>query len=1046
MRWTLVFTLLATVAGCNGKQRTALVVEVDSNLAVPGELDKIDIAVTANGKTQHMPYSLVGGNTLPLRTALIETTDNTSTLDIVATGSLNGKPTVHEEAVVGFVEGQVMLLNLFLAAECRGDPCTDPTKTCTTGGVCVSKVRLPTGLTPFDTTKPPQDAAVGATRDAGVPDGAGATEVLPDTPIDRARDVPSDTVLADTMRADTLSGDGARDFAPDVRSRFDLAADAKAIGTGGITGAGGTTGMGGIPGAGGTTGMGGIPSAGGCAGAGAPGVGCAPPPVPCASPWGGSDIADGASVTAYQNSSVDCGGTCTSQTRTCANGVLSGAYASQSCSVTPTSGGWSTWADTSACVGGTKSQARSCNSPAPACGGAACAGSATQSVGCALALVPCTSPWGGSDIADGASVTAYQNSSVACGGTCTSQTRTCASGVLSGAYTRQTCSVTPTDGGWSAWADTSVCAASGMKTQQRACDSPAPACGGAACAGLATQSVGCTLPPVACASPWGGSAIADGASVTAYQNSSVACGGSCASQVRTCANGVLSGAFTNQSCSVTPTDGGWGAWADTSECIGGQKSQARSCNSPAPACGGAACAGAATQNVGCAPPPVPCTPPWGGSAIADGASVTAYQSSSVACGSSCTSQVRTCTSGVLSGAYTNQNCSVTPVNGGWSAWVDTSVCAGGKKNQQRTCNSPAPACGGAACAGSPTQIVDCTVACTSPWGGGDIADGGSITAYQSSSVACGSSCTSQIRTCTSGVLSGSYTSQSCSVTPVNGGWGAWVDTSSCISGQKSQQRSCDSPAPACGGAACAGASIQNVGCTVPCASPWGGSNIADGGSITAYQSSSVACGSSCTSQIRTCTSGVLSGSYTNQNCSVTPVNGGWSAWADTSSCTVACGGGTKSQGRSCNNPTPSCGGASCSGSTTQAVACNTQAPIYSYSTSKQCGSTYCQEVTSVTSTQTTIRITRLDNAQFGAWEFIAETYKSPSTHLLGNSSSCITHSGSYSYSYTIGTALLGLSLGQTASYFTRIFTGPSGNNCNTTPYDTGGTSIGWVCP
>jgi hypothetical protein len=51
---------------------------------------------------------------------------------------------------------------------------------------------------------------------------------------------------------------------------------------------------------------------------------------------------------------------------------------------------------------------------------------------------PCTLPWGGS-INHGQSVTAYQSSSVVCGGSCVSQTRTCSLGVLSGTFTRQAC-------------------------------------------------------------------------------------------------------------------------------------------------------------------------------------------------------------------------------------------------------------------------------------------------------------------------------------------------------------------------------------------------------------------------------------------------------------------------------------------------------------------------------------------------------------------------------------------------------------------------------
>ena len=51
------------------------------------------------------------------------------------------------------------------------------------------------------------------------------------------------------------------------------------------------------------------------------------------------------------------------------------------------------------------------------------------------------------------------------------------------------------------------------------------------------------------------------------------------------------------------------------------------------------------------------------------------------------------------------------------------------------------------------------------------------------------------------------------------------------------------------------------------------------------------------------------------------VNGGWSAW---SACSVACDGGTQS--RSCTNPSPSGGGASCVGTSIQS--CNTQACAY----------------------------------------------------------------------------------------------------------------------
>lgn len=52
-----------------------------------------------------------------------------------------------------------------------------------------------------------------------------------------------------------------------------------------------------------------------------------------------------------------------------------------------------------------------------------------------------------------------------------------------------------------------------------------------------------------------------------------------------------------------------------------------------------------------------------------------------------------------------------------------------------------------------------------------------------------------------------------------------------------------------------------------CTLPWGGT-IASGQSVTAYQSSSVTSPATCQSQTRTCTNGTLSGTYTNQTCTV----------------------------------------------------------------------------------------------------------------------------------------------------------------------------------
>lgn len=123
--------------------------------------------------------------------------------------------------------------------------------------------------------------------------------------------------------------------------------------------------------------------------------------------------------------------------------------------------------------------------------------------------------------------------------------------------------------------------------------------------------------------------------------------------------------------------------------------------------------------------------------------------------------------------------------------------------------------------------------CSAPWGG-TVAHGSGVYAYASSSVSCGSSCSSQYRTCNNGTLSGSYTQPSCSV----------------------------------------------QACTASCTAPWGGT-VSHGSSVTAYASSSVGeCSGSCASQTRTCNNGTLSGSYAASSCTVIP--GTWVLTYETS--------------------------------------------------------------------------------------------------------------------------------------------------------------------
>ncbi len=115
------------------------------------------------------------------------------------------------------------------------------------------------------------------------------------------------------------------------------------------------------------------------------------------------------------------------------------------------------------------------------------------------------------------------------------------------------------------------------------------------------------------------------------------------------------------------------------------------------------------------------------------------------------------------------DCIGNPVDGSWSVWNSwtgcSKSCGTGHKSRTRSCDSPAPANGGSGCSGNGTHIVSCL-------------------------------------------------QQDC---PINGGWSGWNSWSGCSKscgiGHRSRTRSCDSPAPASGGAECDGLRNQTETCS-----------------------------------------------------------------------------------------------------------------------------------------------------------------------------------------------------------------------------------------
>jgi hypothetical protein len=197
----VVLVVLLAALGCKARERTEIVVEVDSDLDVPSDLDKVLVQVDLErGKIQRLPFSLKDGTySLPIRVGLLTDESHVSDKITVTAAGLKGdqeEVQVGEQAMVSFLEGQSLLLRLYLARECRGDPCRGASgKTCTRGGQCVD-IQRPT-LPPFNPDEvAARDGSAVVPRDGAPAVDAAVAEVRGDAPLELG--APPDATGADT--------------------------------------------------------------------------------------------------------------------------------------------------------------------------------------------------------------------------------------------------------------------------------------------------------------------------------------------------------------------------------------------------------------------------------------------------------------------------------------------------------------------------------------------------------------------------------------------------------------------------------------------------------------------------------------------------------------------------------------------------------------------------------------------------------------------------------------------------------------------------------
>lgn len=506
--------------------------------------------------------------------------------------------------------------------------------------------------------------------------------------------------------------------------------------------------------------------------------------------FNGQTVLHNGSVTGFQNSTPAYGSSCVSQVRRCNDGVLSGSY-----------------------------QFGSCNVQGPA-----------------------SCLFNGQTIAHGANIEAYQNSSVAYGSSCVAESRTCDNGVLSGSNAFASCNVAGPasclfngqtvahDSNVNAFSNSSVAFGQSCVAESRKCNNGVLS-GSNSYASCSVEAAASCL--------FNGQTIAHGQSAQAFQNSTPAYGSSCVAEQRTCENGVMSGSYQYGSCNVgaaasclfngqTVAHGqSVPAFPSSSVSFGEMCiSDSRTCDNGILSGSNQFATCTTTQAASCL---------FNGQTIAHNQTVQGFATSTVGFGESCVAEERSCYNGVLDGSSPYASCTVAQpasclINGltiahGQSTilFKDASVAYG------QSCEPESRICSNGSLSGSYSQ-GSCVVeeAKTCSFNGQVVADGATVQAYSSSSVPYDQTCSSETRTCSNGVLSGSNNIASCTVAP---------------------QPPVIPPTPV-------------KSCS------FNGKTIASGSSVQAFKVSAVGYGQKCESETRTCTDGVLSGSNTAASCSV----------------------------------------------------------------------------------------------------------------------------------------------------------------------------------
>lgn len=190
--------------------------------------------------------------------------------------------------------------------------------------------------------------------------------------------------------------------------------------------------------------------------------------------------------------------------------------------------------------------------------------------------------------------------------------------------------------------------------------------------------------------------------------------------------------------------------------------------------------------------------------------------------------------------------------------------------------STSPGGGGGGSVPVPAPIYTCQFA------GRTLVNNETVDAYQASTVPVGGTCVKESRTCVNGALSGSFqfggcTVQSPSATASCNFYGQTIPHGGSVLAYQASSvtgGACAAENRVCSNGTLSG-TYQYTSCVVDCS--FNGGVVAHNGQVQAFAAPSVPAGSSCVPEMRSCNMGTLNGSYQYSSCVVLPPAGGGTA-------------------------------------------------------------------------------------------------------------------------------------------------------------------------